>query len=255
MESPDNSIHPTAFIGPDVQLGKGNEIGAFSYLDGNISLGNDNKIWNHVVLHGNLKIGNDNEFFPFSTVGFTADIPDSDPPFRKDGWILIGDRNTLKSYVHLQSPMRTDLTHIANECYFMPHAYVAHDCRIGKGVILSAGSKIAGVCVLEDYVNAGIGALVHQRCTIGESAFLGMNATITKPVPPFAIVTGSPARILKLNRRGLEKRGFTTKELDPLEKTFWSILTNGDGTTYNNPLENKLQIFLNNNKNCLRTFH
>ncbi|MCB0662857.1 MAG: hypothetical protein KDC24_08965 [Saprospiraceae bacterium] len=253
MRFPGNTIHPSAFIGPDVSMGTGNTIGPFSYLDGSIALGNDNKIWNHVVISGNIRIGDQNEFFPFSSIGLTADIPGSEPPFRADGLINIKNRNTLKSYVHIQSPMRTDLTSIEDDCYFMPHAYVAHDCKIGSFVILSGGAKIAGVCILEDYVNAGVGAVVHQRTTLGESCFLGMNATVTKHVPPFAIVTGSPARILKLNRRGMEKRGMDHLDLDDLENRFTTLLGNIPDETH--VVYKKWNAFFERYPNALKSFH
>jgi UDP-N-acetylglucosamine acyltransferase len=253
MQKAGNHIHPSAYIGPDVQMGTGNFIGAFSYLDGKIKLGNDNKIWNHVVLHGNIELGNQNEFFPFVSIGLTADIPGSQPPFREDGNITIGHRNTLKSYVHLQSPMRTNLTSLGDDNYFMPHAYVAHDCRIGNRVILSGGAKIAGVCILQDYVNAGVGAVVHQRCTIGESAFLGMNATITKHIPPFSIVTGSPTRILKMNRKGMENRGIKMEDLDLLEASFRDMIASNSNLQH--PAHQSIQAFFKEFPDSLRLFH
>jgi UDP-N-acetylglucosamine acyltransferase len=248
----ENKIHPSAFIGPQVKMGTGNFIGPFSYLNGNIQLGDNNIIHNHVSFEGNIRIGNENQFFPFSTVGNTADIPGMDPDFREDGMVIIENKNTFKSYVHIQSPMRTDETRVGNSCYFMPKAYVAHDNKIGNGVILSGGANIAGVCELGDFVNAGMGASVHQRFALGESAFLGMNATITKDILPFCIVTGSPARILKMNKRGMEKRGLDHLDLDYFDKHFKDIIA--AVPSEDNYVFNALREFLNKYPEAQRTF-
>jgi UDP-N-acetylglucosamine acyltransferase len=45
-----NSIHPTAFIGPDVVLGDNNTIGPFSVLQGTLRVGDGNWIGAGVVL-------------------------------------------------------------------------------------------------------------------------------------------------------------------------------------------------------------
>ena len=46
----DNNIDPTALIGPDVTIGKGNTIGAFTVIKGRVMIGNNNYIAPHVVI-------------------------------------------------------------------------------------------------------------------------------------------------------------------------------------------------------------
>ena len=53
---------------------------------------------------------------------------------------------------------------------------------------------------------------------------IGLQAAVTRHVPPFCIITGVPAKILKLNRIGLERRGMTDKVLDEVEQNFKSII-------------------------------
>jgi len=49
----------------------------------------------------------------------------------------------------------------------------------------------------------GAGATVLQGITIGEGAAVGAGSVVTRPVPPFGIVAGNPARLLRY-RKGFE---------------------------------------------------
>jgi acetyltransferase-like isoleucine patch superfamily enzyme len=51
--------------------------------------------------------------------------------------------------------------------------------------------------VIEDDVWIGINAVVMPGVTIGRGAIVGSNAVVTKDVPPFAVVGGVPAKVIK----------------------------------------------------------
>ena len=44
---------------------------------------------------------------------------------------------------------------------------------------------------------AGGGSFIKQGVTIGDGAVVGMGAVVTKSVPPYAIVGGNPAKIIR----------------------------------------------------------
>ena len=50
---------------------------------------------------------------------------------------------------------------------------------------------------VSDDVWIGAGVIILPGITIGEGAIIGAGAVVTKDVPPFAVVAGNPARILK----------------------------------------------------------
>jgi maltose O-acetyltransferase len=54
--------------------------------------------------------------------------------------------------------------------------------------------------VIEDDVWIGAGAVILPGITLGHGAVVGAGAVVTKDVPPYSIVVGNPARILKMRR-------------------------------------------------------
>jgi acetyltransferase-like isoleucine patch superfamily enzyme len=62
--------------------------------------------------------------------------------------------------------------------------------------------------VIEDGVWIGAGAILTAGVRVGKNAVIGAGAVVTKNVPPFTVVVGNPARIVK--------------QYDPLSKTWES---------------------------------
>jgi len=52
-------------------------------------------------------------------------------------------------------------------------------------------------CVIESDVWIGVGSIIRRGVTVGIGAVIGANSFVNKDVPPFAIVAGSPARIIR----------------------------------------------------------
>jgi len=52
-------------------------------------------------------------------------------------------------------------------------------------------------CIIENDVWLGVSSIIRRGVKVGTGAVVGANSFVNKDVPPFAIVIGSPARILK----------------------------------------------------------
>lgn len=63
------------------------------------------------------------------------------------------------------------------------------------GYELEAGSK--GSIVVKDDVWIATNAIILSGVTIGQGAVIGAGAVVTKDVPPYAIVGGNPAKVIK----------------------------------------------------------
>lgn len=54
-----------------------------------------------------------------------------------------------------------------------------------------------GKVVIGDYVSIGEGCAILPGVTIGDHCIIGTNAVVTKDIPPYSVVGGIPARVLK----------------------------------------------------------
>ena len=60
-----------------------------------------------------------------------------------------------------------------------------------------AYNRFSSECIVENDVWIGANSIIHRGVSIGTGAVVGANTTVTKDVPPYAIVVGSPAKIIK----------------------------------------------------------
>ncbi|MDQ3735193.1 MAG: UDP-N-acetylglucosamine acyltransferase [Actinomycetota bacterium] len=200
-----NRIHPTAVIGPHVQLGDGNIIGPFVVLIG-CRMGDDNWVGPHVV------IGTPPEIRGHAHPAGWDDVD--------EGYgVSIGDRTTLREYTTVSAGSQAPTT-VGDDCFLMNKVYVGHDGRIGDTVTMAAGAGLGGHVTVGAGANLGLGATVHQRRRIGAGTMVGMGAVVTRDLPPFAMAYGNPARIRGANRVGMQRAGFASSDVELMQETY-----------------------------------
>ncbi len=74
---------------------------------------------------------------------------------------------------------------------------IGDDCVISHNVTIGGRSGHYDVPVLGNNVLVGSGARVLGPIRIGDHAIVGANAVVLHDVPPYAVVVGVPARIVK----------------------------------------------------------
>jgi UDP-N-acetylglucosamine acyltransferase len=215
-----NTIHPTAILEGEIVIGEGNVIGPHVVIRGNVSIGNNNDFKTGIVIENNVTIGSHNTIYPYVSIGALGEMGSKGDRLAEEGKVVIGDEVTIREFVCIHSPVYALETRIHDKVYLMNKSYVAHDCQVGKGSVLSAGVLLAGRVEIGEYVNLGLGATVHQRMHIGSYAMVGMQAVITSDILPYATVAGNPARILRFNRRGVESLGYSEQWMLEVEKFF-----------------------------------
>jgi sugar O-acyltransferase (sialic acid O-acetyltransferase NeuD family) len=76
-------------------------------------------------------------------------------------------------------------------------ASVDHECKIGNGVHICPGVKMAGCIEVEDYVTIGTGAIILPRIKVGTGAIIGAGAVVIRDVMPHTVVVGNPAKVIR----------------------------------------------------------
>jgi serine acetyltransferase len=77
---------------------------------------------------------------------------------------------------------------------------------IGKNVILrhcttiGVKKKDGGCPVIGNDVNIGSNVVILGDILIGDGAVVGAGSVVIKDVPPFAVVAGNPARVIRILR-------------------------------------------------------
>ncbi len=123
---------------------------------------------------------------------------------------MVGDRNVFREFctINRGTVGGRGVTTIADDCLFMAYSHVAHDCIVGSHCIMSNCTALAGHVELGDWVILSGYSGIHQFCKVGAHAFLANNAAVTRDVPPYLLVAGSPAEPKGVNSEGLKRRGF-----------------------------------------------
>ena len=162
----------------------------------------------------------------FSSIG-------EDPQDKKyageETFLEIGDRNVIREYVTLNRGTAQDAvaTRIGSDNLFMAYTHVAHDCQIGNNVIMANASSLGGHVHVDDWAILGGFSIIHQFCRIGAHCFTGMGSVISKDVPPYIILGGSPAKPHGVNKEGLKRRGFTSAQIREIVNAYKLIYMSG----------------------------
>lgn len=104
--------------------------------------------------------------------------------------VVLGDRVTVKCGVQLW-----DGVHVEDDVFVGPNATFANDIWPRSRQWQETSGKI----VLRAGASIGAGATILPGVIIGKSAMVGAGAVVTKSVPPFAVVAGNPAKILRFD--------------------------------------------------------
>ena len=212
-------IHPSAIIDSGAQIADDCEIGPFSVIGPDVVIGRHCKIASHVVINGPTTIGSNNTIFQFSSVGEgPQDLKYSGEPTQ----LQIGDDNIIREYatIHRGTVGGGGLTKVGSGNLLMAYSHIAHDCIVGDNVILSNAASIAGHVVIGNQVILGGFTCVHQFTHIADHAFTGLGTVVNRDIPPYVVAAGNHARAVSINKKGLQRRGFSNDTIAALHKTF-----------------------------------
>ncbi len=142
-----------------------------SYVDEGAAIGSETKVWHFCHIMGKAKIGQD------CTLGQNVFVGDH---------VEIGDRVKIQNNVSVYQGVICE-----DEVFLGPSMVFTNVINPRSGVDRS--NEYTETRVKK---GATIGANVTIVCgnTIGEYAFVGAGAVVTKDVPDYALVVGNPAR-------------------------------------------------------------
>ena len=221
-------IHPTAIVHPRAELAEGVEVGPYSLIGEHVIIGKGTAIGPHVVTEGTITIGENCRIFQFASIGAP---PQSLNYKGEDTRVIIGDGNIIREFVtiHRGTFQGGGTTLVGNNNLIMAYSHIAHDCRIGNGVIMANAATLGGHIEIEDYSIIGGLTAIHQNVRVGCYSILGGLTAVVMDIPPYVCAAGNRARLYGLNIVGLKRHGFSPETIQKLKKTyrifFRSVLT------------------------------
>jgi UDP-N-acetylglucosamine acyltransferase len=192
------TIHPTAIVEEGASLGPGCIVHAHAMIGRHCVLGAS------VVVH------------PFAVIGGDPQDLKFDPATRSG--VRIGARTVIREHVTIHRATKPDVdTEVGEDCYLMVGSHVAHDCVVGRGVVMANAVLLGGHISIGDRAFMGGGAVIHQFCRIGDMAMIGGGARLSLDVPPFCMAT-ERNELIGLNMVGLRRGGVGRQALSELKR-------------------------------------
>jgi UDP-N-acetylglucosamine acyltransferase len=212
-------IHPTSVVGGEVQISDDVEIGAFCVIEGNVKIGKGTRIGNRVTIKGRVTLGENCRIYEGAVIG---EEPQHLHYEGEESEVVIGNNVIIREYVTIHRGTKIDKmkTVVGDDCMLMAYVHIAHDCVVGKGVIMANCATLGGHVEVGDYAFIGGLTAVHQWARIGSYAMVGGLTGVSLDIPPFTMAAGEHARLYGVNSVGLKRRGFSKQRISDIKKAY-----------------------------------
>lgn len=153
----------------------------FNCVAADVKLGNNVKLAKFVNLYG-CEIGDDTK------IGALVEIQKN---------VSVGKRCKISSHTFIcEGVLIEDNVFVGHGVMFINDTYPRATTQVGE-LQTDADWRVERTSIGRG-ASIGSNATILSKIRIGEGAIVGAGSVVTKDVPPFAIVAGNPARVLRL---------------------------------------------------------
>ena len=219
------AIHPTAVVDASAKIDPTAEIGPYAIIGPDTVIGARTKVGAHAVVEY-ATLGADNLLHAGCYVGTAPqDLKYAGEKTR----FVMGDKNVVRECVTMNrgTVQGGGVTTVGSNCLFMACSHVAHDCRVGNGVIVVNAVLLAGHVTVGDGAVLGGMSAVHQHSRIGRLAMLGGMSANGQDVLPFANTQGDRAVMRGINMLGLKRAGVPPESRTALKNAYKTLFLSG----------------------------
>lgn len=196
-------ISPDAFVHPTAEVAASASVGHFSVIGEGVVIGDLVEIRHHVVIGPRVRIGDASLIKSHAVIGeegFGIDKDETGNNLRLPhlGSVILGDHVEVGNFTTVCSGTIAP-TVVGHHSKIDDHVHIAHNCRVGANVIVTACAEISGSVTMGDDVWVGPNASILQGLTIGAHALVGIGAVVTKSIPANEVQFGNPSRRIRDN--------------------------------------------------------
>ena len=188
------------------------------YIDHTVELGQDSVILPNTHITGDSRIGSECQIGPNSMVSnsvigdectvLTSVIRDS----TLDNGVEVGPFSHVRGGSHLETGVHVGTSAEIKNSHFGPDTKMGHfsymgDAKLGTNVNIGAGSITCNFdgedkneTIIKDNAFIGCDTMLIAPIEIGEGAYTGSGAVVTRDVPPGTLVAGVPAKPMPIKK-------------------------------------------------------
>ncbi len=186
--SRDATIHETATIGHGTTIGHGCRIGAGTRIGNAVTIAPNVSIGRGCIIGSNSVIGEAG----FGVESF-GDFENVRLPHV--GGVVIGDHVHIGALNSIASGT-LEPTIIEDHVQTDNCVHIAHNCRIGRGTLITACAEISGSVDVGRGVWIGPNSSIMNGVMIGERALIGIGTLVRKNCDAGMVYAGTPAKCL-----------------------------------------------------------
>ena len=207
------SVHPTAVLGIGVQLGRRTSVGPHAVLGDGVILGDDCEILANVTIYSGTVVGDRVVVQAGAVLGATGfgyarnSVTGEYLAFPQQGTLVIGDDVEIGANTTIDRGALGE-TRIGAGTKIDNLVHIAHNCILGRNVIIAAQTGISGSSIIEDGAILGGQVGLGEHAHVGPGVILGGGAGVLshkKVRGPGEVFWGRPARPLKQYLRDLAR--------------------------------------------------
>ena len=161
-----------------------------SYIDDNVSIGKNTKIWHFCHVLSNTEIGENCSFGQNCVVGPNVKIGNN-----------VKVQNNISIY---------DGVEVEDDVFIGPSVVFTNVINPRSFIVRKEEYKKT---VIKRGVSIGANATIVCGNTLGDYAFIGAGAVVTKNIPPYALVVGNPGRQIGWVSKAGHRLHFNTTNL------------------------------------------
>ena len=153
-----------------------------SYVDNGVSIGNNSKIWHFSHIQTGSQIGEN------CSIGQNVNIGNN---------VKIGNGVKIQNNVSVYEGVELE------DYVFCGPSMVFTNIKLPRSEFPQRGSEFYSKTIVKKSASIGANATIVCGVSIGEYAFIGSGAVVTKDVPAYALVVGNPGRIVgEVDKKG-----------------------------------------------------
>jgi UDP-N-acetylglucosamine acyltransferase len=225
---PDATVHRTAVIEGDVEIGPETTIGPGCVVLGTVGpvrIGAGCTLVANAIVNGPITLGDGNVLYPNVSLGFAPQDIGFDPQKAGAGCV-IGNRNVFREGTTVHRGKTADPTRIGDGNLWMTNTHLGHDGVVGNNCIIGSGSVLGGHVEVADKVIIGGLAAMHQFARAGRGSFISGCSGVTNALPPWFICTSIDVAA-SVNLIGLRRSGASRETIETTRWVFKTLYRSG----------------------------